>query len=553
MRSVFVVITLCVIVILVQISVTYSVPRSEVQQIYHWNKFTFKDLPHSETSNVGGYSYYDATVNRPTSFSYHHPTNCMFFAFPRRFPGIPATIAYAKANNKNSPYLEGYPTYKDNLVPGWFGINDLEDDDYKNNIYPDDSSYRQKRDDSDDDDVRKKHHHGSGHGTEYYKPSYSHSHNKPSYSPQPIYTPPPPPPTQPPYTHPPYTKPPYTKPPYTHPPYTKPPYTKPPYTRPPYTKPPATKPPSRDSYHFISIYYMLLNEACSRLFFIDTGILEYPDGNVICRRPVLWGFDINSCDSSTLDQSPVLKVTIPDKVYNYAGGLLSMSVDVYGTCNEFAVYITNPVDERIVVYDNVKRSFWYFSHKTFKPYAENDYLFAYSQATDSFNLGVLGIALGTPNKYSYRTVYYAPLSSVALFDTSSKVLRDKSQAPGDPSSSDFSFIGYRGPLSEVVSMTFDGTSQVLFFIHALSPSVSCWNTNTELTSDNVVTLFSDDNVKYGVDFHIDDQRDLWIMMSDTIYGLTGDDVLLENPIDFRVYRGNIDDMIHGTACDYTKK
>ncbi|GAB0098026.1 Six-bladed beta-propeller, TolB-like [Sergentomyia squamirostris] len=573
MESVIRVIALCVIVILVQISVINSVPRSEVQQIYQWNKFVFTDLPHSEKSDAGGYSYYDANVNRPTAYSYHPATNCMFISFPRRFPGIPVTVAFGKATKyKNAPYLEGYPTYKDNYVPGWFGVNDLEDDDYKNNIYPDDS-HRQKREDSDDDDddITKKHHHGSGHyGGEYYKPSHSNSHHKPSYSPKPIYYPPPPtqppytkppythppytkpPYTQPPYTKPPYTQPPYTKPPYTQPPYTKPPYTKPPYTRPPHTKPPATKPPSRDSYHFISVFYNLLHNACSRLFFVDTGILEYPEGNIICRRPVIWAFDINTCDSSTLDQSPALKVTVPDKVYNYGGGLLSMAIDVYGTCNEFALYISNPVDERIVVYDNVKRTFWYFSHQTFKPYAENDYLYAHYQATDSFNLGVLGIVLGGINKYNYRTVYYLPLSSVALFDVSTKILRDKSLAPGDFSSSDFSFIGYRGKLN-ALTMTFDDTSQVLFFIHALSPSVSCWNTNTELTKDNVVTLFSDDNVKHGVDFFIDDERELWIFMSDTIYGITGDDALLENPVDYRLYRGNIDDMIHGTACDYTRK
>ncbi|XP_055698096.1 L-dopachrome tautomerase yellow-f2-like [Phlebotomus papatasi] len=563
-----------------------------------------KTAPAVSYSNAGGYNYYNSSNIIVTAFSHDYKTGCMFFALPRRSPGVPATVAFFNSrdfNRNDSPHLRAFPTYEDNYVPGWFGVNDLRKDDYKYDIYPDsrivkrnvdfDSKdeetydlgvkipqygveyYRPSFDDytpdfsygdynpslnytfdtetEDEDDDTRTNMRKPSYGTEYYKPPSGHF--KPSYQHvsqivRPIYVP-----TRPiiistttesttsttkrtrPTTTTATTK--RTWPTTT----TK----RPRPTTPPTTKP-TTQSPRRSSYHFISVYNSNFIDHCSRLFFLDMGFIEYIEGNIFIRRPALWAFDVDGCDERSFDQLPVLKVTLPDYVVNDASGLYDMVVDVYGTCNEFAVYIASTKDNRLIVFDSVKRSFWYFKHETFKPGAERPYLLDFIPPPDPFNFGLLGLALGSTTKYTYRNVFYAPGSSLGLFKTSTEVLRDKFKAPGNPTSSDFSYIGYRGQESQL-NMVYDEKNKVLFFIHLLTNSVKCWNTNTHLKEGNVVTLFT--GLQYGMYIDIDGERNLWFLMLNADILLGGNNPILSN-VFYGLYRVSVDDIIRGTACNY---
>lgn len=71
-------------------------------------------------SNAGGYNYYNSSNIIVTAFSHDYKTGCMFFALPRRGPGIPATVAFFNTkdfNRNDSPHLRAFPTYEDNYVP----------------------------------------------------------------------------------------------------------------------------------------------------------------------------------------------------------------------------------------------------------------------------------------------------------------------------------------------------------------------------------------------------------------------------------------------------
>ncbi|XP_055680078.1 uncharacterized protein LOC129788094 [Lutzomyia longipalpis] len=643
------------------IGITNSIPATgQVKVLYSWSPFTYADLPHSEYSQVDGYNYYIPKYNLPTAVSLHIKTGCMFMPILRSNPGIPATVTWFNSNDYpkgSSPVLRGFPTYEDNYVPGWFGVNTLENDDYLHNIYPGydgrsadtvegeeekvvdkvkredepakeeakkeeilkeekekaeeskdkkeeiaeekrdekpevkpeekpEEKFEEKRDDKEaekqdeivneegkkeeiadedeeDEEARKKHKPGGSHynkpgGSHYNKPGSSHHNKGPNvvYVPVPV---PAPAPVPVPVPAPPATKPPYKpvyKPDYEYEPEYKPTYkpkptypTKPTYqptyqpTYKPTYKP--TKAPSRDLYHFVAVYYTNMDNQCDRLFFVDYGVQRQFGRVIYTRRPVLWAFPINECSAKGLNQPPVLKVTIPDKVFNDPTGFSTAAIDIYGGCNEFAVYIANCYDNTIIVYDNVKRYFWYYQSETFQPGAERSLYTGSLPPQDSYNFGVMGLALGATTSYTYKDLYYAPGSSYGVFKTTTDVIRNKYGAPGDPSSSAFSFLGYGGIENQSI-MLFDDQTEVLFFIHLLSNTLQCWNTNAPLEDGNVVTLFSD--LEFGVDMLLDGDRNLRFLLYNGDGLMLFDQGRTTNPF-YQLYYVNIDYVIKGTACD----
>ncbi|XP_055680081.1 uncharacterized protein LOC129788096 [Lutzomyia longipalpis] len=555
-----------------------SIPTSsKVQILYSWKPFVYEDLPHSEYSKVDGNNYYISKNVLPTSVSYHDKTGCLILPIQRLHPGIPATINYINLNGVqkgSSPPLRGLPTYVDNYLPGWFGVNDLREDDYKYNIYPSDSKVKRqahkedanfnedKREEQEyldenqekkseeiknsndgekkyqdkiikegddeenkevneeEDEVRKKH--GS-----HYKPSHNHGHyHGGSYV---FHVPPSPIKTT-------TTTTTTTTPAPTYKPSYKPPY-----------KPPPSPPknPTRDVYHFVSVYFTDTDSDCDRLTFVDHGTLLYPDNEIFIRPPIIWAFDIYECSDEGFGYPPALKVTIPDNVVERPAGFCAFTVDNYNSCNEFAVYIANCFDNRIVVYDNVKRSFWYFAHDTFKPGAERSLYPGPLPPEDSYNFGIMSITGGAHLGNSYKEIYYSPGSSYGVFRTTTKVLRDKSLAPGSPTSPYFAFLGYGGIDSESIA-SFDSDSNVLFFIHLLSNTLQCWNINAPLVEGNVVTLFSD--LEYGVDMLIDDNRNIQFLLYYG-HGVPYWEADIPSNALYRLYSASIDDLIKGTACD----
>uniref|UniRef100_A0A1B0CBH6 Major royal jelly protein n=2 Tax=Lutzomyia longipalpis TaxID=7200 RepID=A0A1B0CBH6_LUTLO len=302
--------------------------------------------------------------------------------------------------------------------------------------------------------------------------------------------------------------------------------------------------PYRKSHHFVSVVYTVKSADCVRLYFVDTGTLEYPEGNICVRPPVLWGFSIDGCSEHEFDKPPAFKVSVPENVYKDPTGFGAFDVDTYGNCEEFAIYLPNYKDNKIVVYDNVKKSFWYFQHKTFNPLAEAGYLNGYNAPHDHLNLGVLSVIVG-PEQKGYCDVYYAPGSSCGLFKTSSKALRDYSQAPGSPTSPAFNFLGYRSP-DHGSMLLYDSKTNVVFSDYWLSNSLTCWNVNKPLDEHHVVTLYND--LKYGADLSLDPDRNLWFLLLATNANPISERHCVHEYL-YQLYKVNVDQLIHGTACD----
>uniref|UniRef100_A0A1L8DNB3 Putative yellow-related salivary protein n=1 Tax=Nyssomyia neivai TaxID=330878 RepID=A0A1L8DNB3_9DIPT len=254
------------------------------------------------------------------------------------------------------------------------------------------------------------------------------------------------------------------------------------------------------SHHFVSAAYLVANYKCQVLYILDTGTLEYPEGNICVRPPILWGFSIDGCSEHEFDKPAALKVTIPAHLVKDPTGFGQVELDNYGNCEEFALYLANYKDCKFVVYDNVKRSFWTFDYNAYNPLA------------------------GTPFNYQVREPYNTGVVSLTAT---------------------FQFVDHYSKDKGAV-LFYDHYTKVLFSVYWFDCKVTCWHTKNPLDDKHVVTLYSD--LKYGADLTIDSDRNIWFLLLDTN----------ANPIVYRhdvheykaqLYTANVDNLIHGTACD----
>lgn len=295
-------------------------------------------------------------------------------------------------------------------------------------------------------------------------------------------------------------------------------------------------------YSFISIHRPYF-DSCHRLWFIDTGSLEYNQSPVYYRKPTLWAFEVSrNKTTAELDSELYLRYEIPDSSYD---GLRSLVVDIHGNCDFYHVYIPNQVDNQIVVYSSKKKTHWFFNHAILKPVTTEE------PSQLKGGQGVSSLALGQRDSRGFRPVFITIASSLAQYKVSSKLLRDSSSSPDEFHFLSFKVLGYTPTAEYTTATAFDYKSSVLFMTTFPESTFNCWNTRKFLNPDSVGTLFSNNLLLNGRDVQVDREGNVLFLASN--YDTFTSALSLRQGTNFQVFKFDTKRLIKGSICDPAKR
>ncbi|KAG4071376.1 hypothetical protein HA402_004080 [Bradysia odoriphaga] len=301
-----------------------------------------------------------------------------------------------------------------------------------------------------------------------------------------------------------------------------------------------------DSSRIVSVYRPRVDD-CGRLWFVDTGTLQYslpknPRSSVnIIQRPSIWVIDLNT-------DKVISRYEIPESLLKHGHGLVSITPDVAANmCDDAYAYIADLLTFQLHVYSLRKNKMWSFKHDSFKfeqLYADFD--------VDGFQYtwrdGIFSIALGNREADGYRSAYYHPMASLSEYQVSTRVLQNEEAATGNNRQNDFMKIGVRGAKSQCTMHSMDRHTGVVMFAQVARNGVSCWNSRNPLNENQIAMIDSDDmRMIYPVDLSIDRDGIMWMVtntMQRFIYGKLDTDAY-----NFRIWKGNVSEVIKGTVCD----
>lgn len=114
-----------------------------------------------------------------------------------------------------------------------------------------------------------------------------------------------------------------------------------------------------DSNKIISVYRTRIDE-CNRLWFIDTGLLEYPNNATQVQPPSIWVIDPNN-------GNVIRRFEFPGNIEQRGNGVASITVDVDPrNCDGAFAYIPDLFFNRMYVYSYRQNRMWRFVHNYFR-------------------------------------------------------------------------------------------------------------------------------------------------------------------------------------------
>ncbi|XP_058117200.1 L-dopachrome tautomerase yellow-f2-like [Anopheles ziemanni] len=115
-----------------------------------------------------------------------------------------------------------------------------------------------------------------------------------------------------------------------------------------------------DLRRLVSVYRTQV-DACGRLWFVDTGMLEYPDNRRQVQRPQIWIVDLER-------DHLVRRFAIPESIVAEGVGMASITVDVEPeNCDGAFAYVPDLVANAIYVYSMRADEMWAFgNHSSFR-------------------------------------------------------------------------------------------------------------------------------------------------------------------------------------------
>uniref|UniRef100_A0A240PJW5 Uncharacterized protein n=1 Tax=Anopheles atroparvus TaxID=41427 RepID=A0A240PJW5_ANOAO len=297
-----------------------------------------------------------------------------------------------------------------------------------------------------------------------------------------------------------------------------------------------------DLRRLVSVYRTKV-DACGRLWFVDTGMLEYPDNRRQVQRPQLWIVDLER------DQL-VRRFTIPASIVVEGVGMASVTVDVErDDCDGAFAYVPDLVANAIYVYSMRADEMWAF---------RNHSSFAHDPARAEFNVagqrfrwddGVFSVAVGQwDSEVGSRLIFYHPMVSTTEFGTYASVLQSKAVALGGNFEGLFETLGERGPATQSTMHHYDAGTGVVFYAEVNRNAIGCWNTKQVYGADNHAVVHLDNReLIYPTDLTADPDGTLWVLTNNLpiwIYSR-----LNESDFNFRVWRQDPAVAIRGTKCD----
>lgn len=300
-----------------------------------------------------------------------------------------------------------------------------------------------------------------------------------------------------------------------------------------------------DPKRLVSVYRTQVDR-CGRLWFVDTGHLEYPDGAARqVQRPALWVINLAS-------HSSVRRFEIPPEMVEFGYGIPNIEVDVGATdCDRAYAYIPDYEWQRLYVYGLTENRMWRFEHN----------YFSFEPRYGDFNVagnrfvwrdGIFSVAVGGRWQQSdtERAVYLHSMASTGEIVVSNRVLQNETLAGlgNGVYASAFRHLGSRGPNTQSTSHAYDPVTGVLFYAEVNRNSIGCWNTNRPFTPDNhgIVHLDNEEMI-YPADLKIDTEGNLWVISNRLpiwIYSR-----LNTTDVNYRIWRQSAFRAAAGTICE----
>ncbi|XP_049278861.1 L-dopachrome tautomerase yellow-f2-like [Anopheles funestus] len=302
---------------------------------------------------------------------------------------------------------------------------------------------------------------------------------------------------------------------------------------------------SADPKRIISVYRTQVDR-CDRLWFVDTGYLEYPGGGSRqVQRPALWVIDL------TVNRS-VRRFEIPPEMVKLGYGIANIEVDVDATdCNRAYAYLPDYEWHKLYVYGFNEGRMWRFEHNyfSFEPRHGNFYV---AGQKFTWNDGIFSVAVGGKWKDSTteRIVYLRAMVSVSEIAVSNRVLQNETLALLGKGAYGkyFHHLGERGPNTQTSSHAYDPRTGTLFYAEINRNSIGCWNTDKPLKPETqgIVHLDNEEMI-YPADIRVDSNGDLWVISNRLPIWIYSE--LNRTEVNYRIWRQSASRAIAGTICE----
>ncbi|ALC47451.1 yellow-f2 [Drosophila busckii] len=298
---------------------------------------------------------------------------------------------------------------------------------------------------------------------------------------------------------------------------------------------------SRSAENLVSVYRTTV-DACQRLWFIDTGMLEYPDNRQQIKRPSIWVVDLNT--------DRVLKrFEIPESIVSTGRGMASLTIDIASpkACGEAFAYIPDLVNSRLYVYSLAADRMWSFAHNyfNFDPLAGDLHI---GGQTFRWDDGIFSTSLGPIERDGSRPLLFHAMASNNEFAVSNRVLQQEANAARSDHGNDFRILGNRGEHKQSTMHEYDQRTGVVFYAEIQTNGVGCWNSRKPFTPANHgIVAANADTMIYPSDLTIDEDGDIWVMTNSMpifIYS-----TLDANTFNFRIWRQKAVEAKRNTICE----
>ncbi|XP_058056115.1 L-dopachrome tautomerase yellow-f2-like [Anopheles bellator] len=299
-----------------------------------------------------------------------------------------------------------------------------------------------------------------------------------------------------------------------------------------------------DPKRIVSVYRTQVDR-CDRLWFVDTGYLEYPGtARRQVQRPALWVINLNTTRS-------VRRFEIPPEMAEFGYGIPNVEVDVDPSdCERTYAYMPDYEWQRLYVYGLVENRMWRFEHNyfSFEPRG-GDFNIAGQQFV--WRDGLFSVAVGglRNENSTEKLVYLHSMSSVSEMAVSNRVLQNETLARlgNHAYVRAFQHLGERGPNTQSSSHAYDTRTGVLFYAEINRNSIGCWNTSKPFSSENhgIVHLDNEEMI-YPADLKVDINGELWVISNRLPIWIYAQ--LNVTDVNFRIWRQTASRAIAGTIC-----
>lgn len=287
-----------------------------------------------------------------------------------------------------------------------------------------------------------------------------------------------------------------------------------------------------------------MDYTCNRLWFVDTGILEYGD-RVQVQPASIWILDLTTGQRLHRFEIPLTSVA-------RGNGLVSITVDVQpGACDSAFAYLPDIFNYRLHVFSLAENRLWSFRHNFF--YLDPLYGdFNVAGQRFQWSDGVFSVTLGPYMQDGSREAYFHAMASLNEYMVSTKVLQNATNAARSYHGDDFKFLGRRQEMGQANMHAFDETTGVVFYGELARNAVGCWNSGEPFTADKHDVVLKDDvQMVYPSDLAVDNEGFVYVLSNripEFVYSR-----LDESAYNFRLWKGRASEIIQGTKCEWGEK